>query len=256
MTINIKPAFALDDGAYLIGRSTSYVNPLTGNTEDGGTNITLGDSMVSSIVEGNLLLEQTGGKYYITVGLGLASNVSNVRFKIMNSGGSFNSVSAIMYVAPMGRDVQFFIKLNQGSITPGTGVYTSTMVPATADNGNSVNNNSTTNNSTSNNTSTNSNQTSDTTTNEEQPVVETPVTTVGEVSRESLFDGISGLSSHVIDTNGKVNEKKKLTVKNLLKQSEQKKDSSNNTLLIIGIVAVIAVVAGGGAYYYVKKVKK
>ena len=148
MTINIKPAFALDDGAYLIGRSTSYVNPLTGNTEDGG--------------------------------LGLASNVSNVRFKIMNSGGSFNSVSAtktgsssangdtvnhyriqinslndyispIMYVAPMGRDVQFFIKLNQGSITPGTGVYTSTMVPATADNGNSVNNNSTTNNSTSNN---------------------------------------------------------------------------------------------------------
>ena len=24
-----KPTFALDDGAYLIGRSTSYVNPLT-----------------------------------------------------------------------------------------------------------------------------------------------------------------------------------------------------------------------------------
>lgn len=43
MTINIKPAFALDDGAYLIGRSTSYVNPLTGNTEDGGTNITWND---------------------------------------------------------------------------------------------------------------------------------------------------------------------------------------------------------------------
>ena len=28
-----KPTFALDDGAYLIGRSTSYVNPLTGQTE-------------------------------------------------------------------------------------------------------------------------------------------------------------------------------------------------------------------------------
>ncbi|WP_285814647.1 heme-binding Shp domain-containing protein [Thomasclavelia cocleata] len=284
MTISIKPAFANNDGAYLIGRSTSYVNPLTGNTEDGGTNITLGESMVSSIVEGNLLLEQTGGKYYITVGLGLASNVSNVRFKIMNSGGSFSSVSAtktgsssangdtvnhyriqmnslydyispIMYVAPMGRDVQFFIKLDQGSITPGTGVYTSTMVLATANNGNTENNNSTINNSNSNNASTNSNQTSDTTTNEEQPVAETPVTTVGEVSCESLFDGISGLSSYVIDTNGKVNEKKKLTVKNLLKQSEQKKDSSNNMMLIIGIVAVIVIVAGG-AYYYVKKVKK
>ena len=57
---------------YLISRSTSYVNPLTGKTEDGGENIALGDSMVGNIVEGQLLLEQTGGKYYITVGLGLA----------------------------------------------------------------------------------------------------------------------------------------------------------------------------------------
>lgn len=31
LVITIKPAFALDDGAYLVGRSTSYVNPHTGS---------------------------------------------------------------------------------------------------------------------------------------------------------------------------------------------------------------------------------
>ena len=90
----ISPVSALNDGAYLVSRSTSYTNPLTGKTEDGGENIALGESMVSNIVESQLLVEQTNGKYYITVGLGLASNVSNVRFKVMTSSGSMSSVSA------------------------------------------------------------------------------------------------------------------------------------------------------------------
>ncbi len=140
----MTPIHALSDGAYLVSRSTSYTNPLTGKTEDGGENIALGESMVSNIVESQLLVEQTNGKYYITVGLGLASNVSNIRFKVMNSSGSMSSVSAtktgsssangdsvnhyrlqvssldlyispIIYVNPMGRDVQFFIKPNISS---------------------------------------------------------------------------------------------------------------------------------------------
>ena len=286
LTINFKPAFALDDGAYLIGRSTSYVNPLTGNTEDGGTNVTLGESMISGIVESNLLLEQTGGEYYLTIGLGLASNVSNIRFKIMNSSGSFSNVSAtktgsssangdtvnhyriqinslndyispIMYVTPMGRDVQFFIQLNQGSVTPGTGVYTSKMIPAASSTGNIGDNSSNNSTNTSNNSTyiTSNNDNASQSEKTDDPVaVEETVVTVGEVSKESLFDGVSGLSNYVVDPNGKVNEKRELTVKNLLKQSEQKIDSGNSVMLIIGCVAVIAIVAGGG--YYVKKVKK
>ena len=154
----MTPIHALSDGAYLISRSTSYTNPLTGQTEDGGENIALGESMVSNIVESQLLVEQTNGKYYITVGLGLASNVSNIRFKVMNSSGSMSSVSAtktgsssangdtvnhyrlqvssldlyispIMYVNPMGRDVQFFIKPNISSAIVGTGIYSSQMIP-------------------------------------------------------------------------------------------------------------------------------
>ena len=66
----ISPVSALNDGAYLVSRSTSYTNPLTGKTEDGGENIALGESMVSNIVESQLLVEQINGKYYITVGLG------------------------------------------------------------------------------------------------------------------------------------------------------------------------------------------
>ena len=286
LTINFKPAFALDDGAYLIGRSTSYVNPLTGNTEDGGTNVTLGESMISGIVESNLLLEQTGGEYYLTIGLGLASNVSNIRFKIMNSSGSFSNVSAtktgsssangdtvnhyriqinslndyispIMYVTPMGRDVQFFIQLNQGSVTPGTGVYTSKMIPAASSTGNIGDNSSNNSTNTSNNSTyiTSNNDNASQSEKTDDPVaVEETVVTVGEVSKESLFDGVSGLSNYVVDPNGKVNEKRELTVKNLLKQSEQKIDSGNSAMLIVGCVAVIVIVAGGG--YYVKKVKK
>ena len=37
----ISPVSALNDGAYLVSRSTSYTNPLTGKTEDGGENIAL-----------------------------------------------------------------------------------------------------------------------------------------------------------------------------------------------------------------------
>ena len=37
--------YAMEDGAYTVGRTTSYANPETGQTVDGGTNIALGDSM-------------------------------------------------------------------------------------------------------------------------------------------------------------------------------------------------------------------
>ena len=96
-----KPTFALDDGAYLIGRSTSYVNPLTGQTEDGGTNITLGESMVNNIVESNLLLEQINSKYYITIGIGLASNISSSFMKLYTESFIFSSTSCRFPLNPV-----------------------------------------------------------------------------------------------------------------------------------------------------------
>lgn len=270
---------AIDDGAYLAGRTTSYANPLTGQTEDGGTNIALGDSMANSLVPSQLLVEQTNGKIYVTFGIGLASNISNYSFKLMNSSGQFSSVSAtqtgsssangdtvkhfrvqvnslsdyispVVYVDPMGRNVQFFIKLDTGSLTPGTGIYKSEMIPATT-------NESTT---TSQNTNT-TEETNEATTNEEavapEPEVVENANVVGEINRETLFEGVSGLSAHVMDSDGQEDEELELTVTNLKNNKETSQDKkSNNLPLIVGVIVVVGVLVVAGGVYYVKKIKK
>ena len=154
-------AFALEDGAYLVSRTTSYANPETGKTFDGGTDIALGDSMCASIVDDNVLVEKVGNKYYVTLGLGLMSNIKNVRIQVQTANGSYKNVpitktgscqrdddtcnhyrfqmedpskliSPIFYVDPMGRDVQFFVKLNMGSARKGTGNFKAEMVKSSA----------------------------------------------------------------------------------------------------------------------------
>lgn len=156
------PAYAseLKDGAYTVGRETSYVNPETGETEDGGTNIALGDSMCASIVDDQLLVEQTGGKTYVTIGIGLMSNIEDVRIQVKDSGGKYRDaeitktgscqrdndtcnhyrfevhsadeyISPIIYVTPMGRDVQFFVMPDISSAKKGTGNFVSEMIKET-----------------------------------------------------------------------------------------------------------------------------
>jgi hypothetical protein len=151
------PVFAFEDGAYTVSRTTSYANPETGETADGGTNIALGDSMSESIVEKEVLVEQSGGKTYVTLGIGLMSNISNVKVQIQREDGTYSDaeitqtgshetngdtcnhycfevestnkyISPILYVDPMGRDVQFFVKLNMETAQPGTGVFLSEMI--------------------------------------------------------------------------------------------------------------------------------
>ena len=264
----MTPIHALSDGAYLISRSTSYTNPLTGQTEDGGENIALGESMVSNIVESQLLVEQTNGKYYITVGLGLASNVSNIRFKVMNSSGSMSSVSAtktgsssangdtvnhyrlqvssldfyispIMYVNPMGRDVQFFIKPNISSAIVGTGIYNSQMIPQESTSTSSQNEKE--NKSTSNSSS--QKETKETSKEE---------TTVGTITKESLMSNATGISNRLINSKGKVDKNLKLTIKNLKKNPKEEKTKKNYYPLFISVGIVIIL----GGIIYVKKIKK
>lgn len=271
----MTPIHALSDGAYLVSRSTSYTNPLTGKTEDGGENIALGESMVSNIVESQLLVEQTNGKYYITVGLGLASNVSNIRFKVMNSSGSMSSVSAtktgsssangdsvnhyrlqvssldlyispIMYVNPMGRDVQFFIKPNISSAIVGTGIYSSQMISQESTSTSSQNEKE--NNATLNSSS--QKETKETSTSiETNPTEET---TVGTITKKSLMSNATGLSNHLINSKGKVDKNLKLNKKNLKKYTEEKKTTKNYYPLFISIGIVIIL----GGIIYVKKIKK
>lgn len=273
----MTPVHALSDGAYLVSRSTSYTNPLTGQTEDGGENIALGESMVSNIVESQLLVEQTNGKYYITVGLGLASNVSNIRFKVMNSSGSMSSVSAtktgsssangdtvnhyrlqvssldlyispIMYVNPMGRDVQFFIKPNISSAITGTGIYSSQMIPQESTSTSSQNGKE--NRATSNSSNQEETNTSTETTTVEETTKEEA--TVGTLTKESLMSNATGLSNHLINSKGKVDKNLKLTTKNLKKNIKEEKTTKNYYPLFIGIGIVVIL----GGIIYVKKIKK
>lgn len=152
------PAAALADGAYTVGRNTSYVNPETGRTEDGGTNIALGESMCQSLVEERLLVEQVGGKTYLTIGLGMMSNVERVRIQVKEGTGGYREVPItqtgtcqrsgdtchhyrfqvsspqctirpILYVTPMGRDVQFFVIPDLSAPQPGAGNFVSQMIP-------------------------------------------------------------------------------------------------------------------------------
>lgn len=155
------PGFALSDGAYTVGRKTSYVNPETGSTVDGGTNIALGQSMCESIVEDHLLVEQVQGRFYMTVGIGLMSNIEQVRIQVRGENGVYQDVditqtgscqrngdtcahyrfqvpslectiSPILYVTPMGRNVQFFFIPDISSAQEGKGNFISEMVMASA----------------------------------------------------------------------------------------------------------------------------
>ncbi|MDO4316971.1 MAG: hypothetical protein Q4C48_02070 [Lachnospiraceae bacterium] len=160
LSLSAAAAFAdaLGEGAYTVGRETSYVNPDTGETEDGGTNIALGDSMCASIIEDHLLVEQANGKTYITIGVGLMSNITNVRVQVQDPDGVYHDakltktgscqrngdtcnhyrfevfsadgyISPIIYVEPMQRDVQFFVMPDIGSAQEGTGNFVSEMIP-------------------------------------------------------------------------------------------------------------------------------
>lgn len=263
----IFPIHALDNGAYLSGRSTTYASPFTGSTVDGGENVTLGNSMISSMVENTMLIEVNNGHIYATIGIGLQSNISNVRFNLMNNDGSSYGVSAtvtgssynngdsvnhyrielqslsqwispIIYVAPMGRDVQFFVQSNQ-SLTPGTGIYTSQMVSQTLNESsasssttNSIND-STTNTNQTENTSEQENQETNQDTNQEETKEEKVEMVAHPKMKEELFNGVTGLSYHEVEMT----------------------TSSNATVFfVVGGVCLLLFV--GGVVYAKKKNKK
>lgn len=128
---------ALDNGTYEMATVTSYVNPDTGMTDDGGTgNIELGNGMCRSALYEKAIVEQKDSGVIITLRMQLYSNLSNIRFavqqapkgeykdiqySIIKESASSNSadiqieapnadsyVQVKMYVGPMGRDVCFY----------------------------------------------------------------------------------------------------------------------------------------------------
>ncbi len=247
-------SFALEDGAYLIGRSTSYANPLTGKTMDGGTNITLGDSMVANIVEEKLLLEKKGNDYYLTIGLGLASNIKNVKMNLMDENGEMKEVEAVLtgtsegkddkinhyrvkldsinsyvspqfFVIPMDRDVQFFIEIDENDLEAATGIYKNEIAEV------NPNADIKKKEEVKEEKKEEPKETEKTETTKKEEVKEEKV---GEVSKDSLMEEEKGLSGDKAET----------------------KDTKTNYMLIALIVAVVVLVGLVIGIVYVKKSKK
>ncbi|MCD8237856.1 MAG: S-layer homology domain-containing protein [Clostridiales bacterium] len=135
--INSWAAEGLENGTYTVATATSYLNPDTGKTDDGGTaNTELGEGMCRSAVYEKAVIEQTDEGAVITMRMLLYSNLSNIRFAVQTEPkGSYEDVTYVilkesssndsadikftatsadsyirvqMYVAPMGRDVCFY----------------------------------------------------------------------------------------------------------------------------------------------------
>lgn len=135
---SVSGAFAIDDGTYTVKTNTYYINPDTGKTDDGGTsNIELGEGMCRSAVYEDAIIEQSGGEVSITMRMLLYSNLSDIRiavqeepegeyqdvkYSVLKESSSSDSadikfsipsadsyIQIKMYVAPMGRDVCFYM---------------------------------------------------------------------------------------------------------------------------------------------------
>lgn len=287
------PVYAMEDGAYTVGRSTSYANPQTGETVDGGTNIALGDSMCASIVEGSALVEQYQGSTYVTLGIGLMSNITSVRFQIQGADGSYREVAAtqtgscqrdgdtcnhyriqvdsadlyispILYVVPMGRDVQFFVKLDTGSATPGSGNFVSEMIPAApastaaepaaetsaaASAKASEGNTATSNNS---NTSVVTSETKDAASQKTNEDTEEAAETE-ETETESLVEGTESLMEDTqaleADTENRVMD----DTEDAKKTKDKKQKKKSHAPVIAGVVVLLAAGGGAGYWFYRKK---
>lgn len=154
-------AFAFSDGIYLADTLTYYLNPDTGKTDDGGTgNAEIGEGMCRSAVYEKALLEQQDGKTWITLRMLLYSHISNIRIYTQNSPkGEYTEVKysvmaenstndsgdmrfeapsadcyvkTKMYVAPMGRDVCFYWKVDAATVQSGNADFITTIKTGTS----------------------------------------------------------------------------------------------------------------------------
>lgn len=91
-------AFAAVSAVYTAPTNPTYENPVTGAIEDsaGTSNVALGESMVSSIIYGNSLIERdTDGAMYASLRFKLADQISGIRLEVSRDGSSYGSVEAV-----------------------------------------------------------------------------------------------------------------------------------------------------------------
>ena len=157
------PAFAAVSAVYTAVTNPTYENPATGAIEDaaGSSNVALAESMVTSIVYENALIERdTDGTLYASLRFKLADQISSIALEVSADGSSYEPVEAAqmqtgtdsatstatadyrfaipsetatvrcsMDVIPMGRAVVYFISLGALQEGDADGTFVQTVTP-------------------------------------------------------------------------------------------------------------------------------
>lgn len=92
------PAFAAVSAVYTASTNPTYENPATGAIEDaaGGSNVALAESMVTSIVYENALIERdTDGVMYASLRFKLADQISSISLEASEDGASYEPVDVV-----------------------------------------------------------------------------------------------------------------------------------------------------------------
>lgn len=157
------PAFAAVSAVYTAETNPTYENPATGAIEDaaGSSNVALAESMVTSIVYENALIERdTDGTLYASLRFKLADQISSIALEVSADGSSYEPVEAAqmqtgtdsatstatadyrfaipsktatvrcsMDVIPMGRAVVYFISFGALQEGDADGTFVQTVTP-------------------------------------------------------------------------------------------------------------------------------
>lgn len=157
------PAFAAVSAVYTAATNPTYENPATGAIEDaaGSSNVALAESMVTSIVYENALIERdTDGTLYASLRFKLADQISSIALEASADGSSYEPVEAAqmqtgtdsatstatadyrfaipsetatvrcsMDVIPMGRAVVYFISFGALQEGDADGTFVQTVTP-------------------------------------------------------------------------------------------------------------------------------
>lgn len=148
-SVGVK-ASDITHGAYGVLANTNYSNPDTGIIDDNGSDDALGGAMSRSCTATTALVEKDGDKYYVTIRLLLQSSTNDAkfwertgyntysatnyemiaenavadsidyRFEVANP---FAPIKVSMYVVPMGRDVVWFVELDESTVSADTGDF-------------------------------------------------------------------------------------------------------------------------------------
>lgn len=254
MVLSLSFSFAESAGTYTTSVSPQYRNPLTGAIEDSGgeEKEALGQGMAQSTVSGVGLVEiDASGNVYATYRINNASAMSSINFST-SAGGGFYGVSAVntksagnsadyrirvpyagapvkctLYVAPMGREVIFF--MTSAGLTPGQGDFVSTIDTSVQDQ---------------------ASQGSESAKAEEAKKTDDKKTEEAKNAEDKKKDSTKKNSKNAKASDSKDKKDSKAKVSNKTQSTQNKR------YVVYGALAVVIILAAAGTFGYKKFIKK